>query len=115
MRKDFQKKINGIVTSIIKEEQQTTPDGKRFMDKVGGLKQTLDPVMKSISNAQELEEVIGYMIQNMPQIDTVEMKTAFSKLISKMGTPTSSSAPKDDMGYAKMNETFSRIKKSIIK
>lgn len=115
MRKDFQKKINGIVTSIIKEEQRTTPDGKRFMDKIGGLKQTLDPVMKSISNAQELEEVIGYMVQNMPQIDTVEMKTAFSKLISKMGTPAPSSAPKDDMGYAKMNETFNRIKKSIIK
>jgi ERCC4-type nuclease len=113
MSKDFESKVKAYINTIIKEEDAgMTPDAQRLKDKMEALKQSLGPVIKAISTAKELEEVLNYIISAMPQIDMVEVKNAFQKVVSGM---SSTQAPPPPSNADTMNETFSRIKKSILK
>jgi len=103
----FKNKIDKIAKLIAEQENKTAPDAQRFMDKVEGLRSSLDSVIKSISNVDELTDVIEYLIQSMPQITPDEVKMSMQKVIQSMR----SSSPIEPASTTTMNESFSRWKK----
>lgn len=107
---EFKSKIDKIAKLIAEQESKRVPDAQRFMDKIEGLRSSLDAVIKSISNPEELKQVVEYLVSNMPQITPDEVKMAMQKVIQSMGTTSSSEPPSTTPPTTTMNESFSRWK-----
>jgi hypothetical protein len=104
---EFKIKIDKISKLIAEAEDAMSPDAQKFMDKIEGLRSSLDSVIKAISNVDELKQVIEYLVSNMPQITPDEVKMAMQKVAQSMG---SASASKEPPSTTTMNESVQRWK-----